>query len=87
MTGLDSSYVYDALMNKGIIQPWKKAILKDFMPPKFAFIAWLSFIEKLRTKDKLTYLEIDLCTVQKPPAISFTNAVFRAIFGLIFELG
>ncbi|KAL2250193.1 UNVERIFIED_CONTAM: hypothetical protein Sindi_2493000 [Sesamum indicum] len=49
---------------KLVRQPWKAAIWKAFIPPKYSFILWLGLRGGLATRDRLGFLqEEDLCSL------------------------
>ncbi|KAL2224035.1 UNVERIFIED_CONTAM: hypothetical protein Sindi_3081400 [Sesamum indicum] len=62
--GLQTSKAYEYFRPKLARQPWKAAILKAFIPPKYSFIMWLGLRNRLATRDRLEFLhEEDLCSL------------------------
>ncbi len=55
---LCSSKVYDLIRVKGTKQVWMPFIWKAYIPPKFSFIAWLAFRNRLATYDNLSRLDV-----------------------------
>ncbi|XP_011083922.1 uncharacterized protein LOC105166312 [Sesamum indicum] len=62
--GLQTSRAYEYFRPKLARQPWKAAIWKAFIPPKYSFILWLGLRGRLATRDRLGFLqEEDLCSL------------------------
>ncbi|KAL2253455.1 UNVERIFIED_CONTAM: Retrovirus-related Pol polyprotein from type-2 retrotransposable element R2DM [Sesamum indicum] len=62
--GLQTSKAYEYFRPKLARQPWKAAIWKAFIPPKYSFILWLGMRGRLATRDRLGFLqEEDLCSL------------------------
>ncbi|KAL2250196.1 UNVERIFIED_CONTAM: hypothetical protein Sindi_2493300 [Sesamum indicum] len=62
--GLQTSKAYEYFRPKLARQPWKAAIWKAFIPPKYSFIMWLGLRNRLATRDRLEFLhEEDLCSL------------------------
>ncbi|KAL2225249.1 UNVERIFIED_CONTAM: Retrovirus-related Pol polyprotein from type-2 retrotransposable element R2DM, partial [Sesamum indicum] len=62
--GLQTSKAYEYFRPKLARQPWKAAIWKAFIPPKYSFILWLGLRGRLATRDRLGFLqEEDLCSL------------------------
>lgn len=85
---IQTSAIYHTLRREGTIQPWKKAIRKGFVPPKFSFIFWLTFKGKIGTNDHLRYLDIDsscyFCTTPESAqhlffVCGFSSTIWRNI--------
>ncbi|CAH9069809.1 unnamed protein product [Cuscuta europaea] len=55
---LSSSKVYDLLRLKATPHAWMSFIWKDYIPPKFSFIMWLAFRNRLPTYDNMIYLDV-----------------------------
>ncbi|XP_011102044.1 uncharacterized protein LOC105180093 [Sesamum indicum] len=64
LKGLQTSKAYEYFRPKLARQPWKAAIWKAFIPPKYSFIMWLGLRNRLATRDRLEFLhEEDLCSL------------------------
>ncbi|KAL2246258.1 UNVERIFIED_CONTAM: hypothetical protein Sindi_2894000 [Sesamum indicum] len=62
--GLQMSKAYEYFRSKLARQPWKAAIWKAYIPPKYSFILWLGLRGRLATRDRLGFLqEEDLCSL------------------------
>ncbi|KAK4404256.1 hypothetical protein Sango_0794200 [Sesamum angolense] len=62
--GLETSKAYEYFRPKLTRQPWKAAICKAFIPPKYSFILWLGLWESLQICDRLVFLqEESLCSL------------------------
>ncbi|KAL2249650.1 UNVERIFIED_CONTAM: Retrovirus-related Pol polyprotein from type-2 retrotransposable element R2DM [Sesamum indicum] len=62
--GLQTSRAYEYFRPKLARQPWKAAIWKAFILPKYSFILWLGLRGRLATRDRLGFLqEEDLCSL------------------------
>ncbi|KAL2232350.1 UNVERIFIED_CONTAM: Retrovirus-related Pol polyprotein from type-2 retrotransposable element R2DM [Sesamum indicum] len=62
--GLQTLKAYEYFRPKLARQPWKAAIWKAFIPPKYSFILWLGLHGRLATRDRLGFLqEEDLCSL------------------------
>ncbi|CAH9050033.1 unnamed protein product [Cuscuta europaea] len=55
---LCSSKVYDLLRLKATPHAWMSFIWKTYIPPKFSFIMWLAYRNRLPTYDNLVYLNV-----------------------------
>ncbi|KAL0437488.1 UNVERIFIED_CONTAM: hypothetical protein Sradi_0456700 [Sesamum radiatum] len=61
--GLETSKAYEYFRPKLTKQPWKAAIWKAFIPPKYYFILWLGLRGRLATCDRLAlFQEEDSCS-------------------------
>ncbi|CAH9091992.1 unnamed protein product [Cuscuta epithymum] len=77
---LSSSKVYDLLRIKGTPHPWMSFIWKSYIPPKFSFIAWLAFRNRLATYDNLEYLDvINVCPFCKGEPETVSHLYFECI--------
>lgn len=56
---LSVSAVYHALRPKANRQPWFKTVWCTLTPPKYAFCLWLAIRGRLRTTDRLQFMDID----------------------------
>ncbi|KAL0407933.1 UNVERIFIED_CONTAM: putative mitochondrial protein [Sesamum radiatum] len=62
--GLETSKAYEYFRPKLTRQPWKAAIWKAFIPPKYSFILWLGLRGRLATRDRLMFLQEEhLCSL------------------------
>ncbi|KAK4416778.1 hypothetical protein Salat_2503300 [Sesamum alatum] len=57
LKGLETSKAYEYFPPKLARQPWKAAIWKAFIPPKYSFILWLGLRGRLATRDRLAFLD------------------------------
>ncbi|KAK4441672.1 hypothetical protein Salat_0502100 [Sesamum alatum] len=55
--GLETSKAYEYFRPKLIRRPWKAAIWKAFILPKYSFILWLGLRERLTTRNQLAFLQ------------------------------
>lgn len=53
------SIAYEYFRPKGVKVLWAKSVWNSFVTPKHAFIGWLAIKNKLLTKDRLVFLQID----------------------------
>lgn len=56
--GKGTADAYQHLRSKGEKHYWHKAIWKDYIPPKFSIALWLAIQGKLKTVDRLKFLNI-----------------------------
>ncbi|KAK4438304.1 hypothetical protein Salat_0164700 [Sesamum alatum] len=56
LKGLETSKAYEYFRPKHTRQPWKAAIWRAFIPPKYSFILWLGIRGRLATRDRLAFL-------------------------------
>ncbi|KAK4426529.1 hypothetical protein Salat_1421500 [Sesamum alatum] len=59
LKGLETSKAYEYFRPKHTRQPWKAAIWRAFIPPKYSFILWLGLRGRLATRDRLAFLQED----------------------------
>ncbi|KAK4421401.1 hypothetical protein Salat_2090600 [Sesamum alatum] len=57
LKGLQTSKAYEYFRPKCARQPWKAAIWRAFIPPKYSFILWLGLRGRLATRDRLDFLD------------------------------
>ncbi|KAL0415626.1 UNVERIFIED_CONTAM: hypothetical protein Slati_3394500 [Sesamum latifolium] len=55
--GFEMFKAYEYFRPKLTRQPWKAAIWKAFIPPKYSFILWLGLRVRLATRDQLAFLQ------------------------------
>ncbi|KAL2248467.1 UNVERIFIED_CONTAM: hypothetical protein Sindi_2699000 [Sesamum indicum] len=79
--GLQTSKAYEYFRPKLARQPWKAAIWKAFIPPKYSFILWLGLRGRLATRDRLGFLqEEDLCSLCINTKESARHLFFERLF-------
>lgn len=80
---LSSAKIYDVLRTHGAICRDLKFVWKNFIPPKYSFIAWLALRNRLRTRDRLFSMETSgLCPLCNQGMESADHLFFRCTFSL-----
>jgi len=75
---------YDFLRFKCDLVPWAKVVWETWSLPGYNFILWLAVKGKLRTRDRLRFLDIDpLCVFYRLNEETH-NHLFSAILGLLY---
>ncbi|CAH9116578.1 unnamed protein product [Cuscuta europaea] len=84
---LSSSKVYDLLRVKATPRAWMPFIWKSYIPPKFSFIAWLAFRNRLATYDNLPYLDVaNICPFCEGGPETVPHLFFECCFtGQVWE--
>ncbi|KAL2247098.1 UNVERIFIED_CONTAM: hypothetical protein Sindi_2562100 [Sesamum indicum] len=90
--GLQTSIAYEYFRPKLARQPWKAAIWKAFIPPKYSFILWLGLRGRLATRDKLGFLQRRICahyasTPRNRPSTFSLSARSATSFGHASDTG
>ncbi|KAI5639961.1 hypothetical protein M9H77_00287 [Catharanthus roseus] len=83
--GLDGKFgtaaVYESLKPKGRTWVWHKVVWIRALPPKFSFIFWIAILNRLPTKDKLPFLEVDQqCALCKRQLETANHLFFECSF-------
>lgn len=83
---LSSSKIYELLRNKYTQREWSVWVWKKYIPPKLSFISWLTLRDRLPTKDRLEFLEVDprVYYATKRPNQSSTctsSALLQLVYG------
>ncbi|CAH9145483.1 unnamed protein product [Cuscuta epithymum] len=78
---LVSSKVYDLLRPRAATRVWMPFIWKDYIPPKFSFVTWLAFRNRLATCDNLHRLDVDnTCVLCKGGPETVPHLYFECFF-------
>jgi hypothetical protein len=60
---LFSANAYEYLRPKGTPVPWVHVVWESWCLPRHSFILWLTLLKRLRTKDRLRFIDIDVSCV------------------------